>query len=189
MYDTSKWDIESMWKILIDKQCLGVQYHQEMMEIFSLIDMKGYCEWQKYQLMEESVRATDTRISFIRKFNKIYVPAHSQETLISKNFLTSNRYSTDNKRKIVDEVFSKWLEWEESVIELLMACVQWCIHNQCPDYMYIEENLEEVMEELGTIRYHYSKLEDSKFDMNNILEWQEYIYPKYREKFYERKKE
>lgn len=44
MVDISKWTIESMWEIVLDKQNLGLKYHREMMEIFTLLDMKGYAE-------------------------------------------------------------------------------------------------------------------------------------------------
>lgn len=44
MIDTSKWTLEEMWNTVIDKQELGLKYHLEMIEIFALIDMKGYME-------------------------------------------------------------------------------------------------------------------------------------------------
>ena len=186
MHDTSKWDLESMWKTVIDKQHLGVKYHYEMIEIFSLIDMKGYCMWQQYRFMEESKTKKDTDLHFINRFNKIYQPNISEETLIKKDYLNPNRYSVDNKRNIIDDIFTSWMKWENSVIEMLMGCVQWCILNQCSDFLYFEELLEDTTKELRTLQEHYSKLQDSKYNISDILEWQEYIYPKYKTKLYEK---
>lgn len=69
---------------------------------------------------------------------------------------------------------------------MLMGCVQWCILNQCSDYLYFEDLLEDTSHELKTLQEHYSKLQDSKYNISDILEWQEYIYPKYKAKFYEK---
>ena len=69
---------------------------------------------------------------------------------------------------------------------MLMGCVQWCILNQCSDFLYFEELLEDTIKELRTLQEHYSKLQDSKYNISDILEWQEYIYPKYKTKLYEK---
>lgn len=58
---------------------------------------------------------------------------------------------------------------------------------QQPIFLYFEEMLEDTTKELRTLQEHYSKLQDSKYNISDILEWQEYIYPKYKTKLYEKK--
>ena len=62
--------------------------------------------WQQCQFMEESKTAKDTKLHFINKFNKIYQPNISEVTLIKKDYLNPNRYSVDNKRNIIDDIFT-----------------------------------------------------------------------------------
>lgn len=182
MVDISKWTIESMWEIVLDKQNLGLKYHREMMEIFTLLDMKSYAEWQRYRLNDESEEAFKFKTAYIRKFRKIYKAQEMKETLLQNSFVNSNKYSIDNKRAIIDEVFSAWVEWEKSVSDLYMGCIQWCILNQNSDYLIFEKMLKGVHQEQEHLNYHYSKLQDSKYNMSDILEWQEYIYNKYKDK-------
>jgi hypothetical protein len=56
--------------------------------------------------MEESKTKKDTDLHFINRFNKIYQPNISEETLIKKDYLNPNRYSVDNKRNIIDDIFT-----------------------------------------------------------------------------------
>ena len=181
MIDTSKWTLETMWNLVLDTQSLGIKYHHEMTQIFSLIDMKGYVEWQKERMLDEGNTSLATEIKFIKKFKKIYVPNYSQDTLLKNSFLSNNTYSSDNKRSIIDEIFTAWINWENHVCELYMACINWCILNQSSDFIFFTKLLKEVQKEKEKIEYHYSKLQDSKYNINNILEWQEYIYNKYKQ--------
>ena len=91
MVDISKWTIESMWEIVLDKQNLGLKYHREMMEIFTLLDMKGYAEWQRYRLNDESEEAFKFKTAYIRKFRKIYKAQEMKETLLQNSFVNSNK--------------------------------------------------------------------------------------------------
>jgi hypothetical protein len=77
-----------------------------MTEIFSLIDMKGYTEWQAYRMREEGEEALKLEIEYIKKFHKIHQAGQEKETLLQNNFITENTYSTDNKRAIIDEIFT-----------------------------------------------------------------------------------
>lgn len=180
MIDITKWTLEDMWNEVIKKQEIGLKYHLEMIEIFSLIDMKGYMEWQKERYKDEFKTYIQTKIGYSKTFNKIYKPQEIKETLLKNIFLTSNKYTTDNKRAVINEIFSSWIEWEKSVNQLYMACIQWCINNQNDSYIFFSDLLKQVKKEQRSLMYHYSKLEDSKYNISDILEWQEYIYNKYK---------
>ena len=182
MIDISKWAQESMWNAVLNKQNLGLKYHHEMTEIFTLIDMKGYAKWQEYRMSDEGHEALKLEQIYIKKFNKIYPSSEMKDTLLNNSFMSMNKYSTDNKRSIIDEVFSAWLKWENSVSEMYMGCVQWCLLNQCEDYTIFTDMLKAVQEEKKALVYHLSKLQDSKFKMSDILEGQEYIFDKYKKK-------
>ena len=182
MIDISKWTVETMWNTVLDKQNLGLKYHHEMIEIFTLIDMSGYAEWQKHQMRSEGEKALKMEELYINKFKHIYnFTNFSKDTLIKNNFLSNNTYSIDNKRAIIDEIFNFWCEWEKSVIELYIGCVQWCILNQCSDYIYFNKMLKKVLKEKEEIDEHFQKLKDIKYNINNIIDWQEHIYNKYKE--------
>lgn len=182
MIDISKWTYESMWNEVLNKQCLGVKYHHEMLEIFSLIDMKGYVKWQEYRLKDETEEEIRLQLKYIKKFKKIFKKEEQKETLLKAAFLTENSYSIDNKRNIIESLFTSWLEWEKSVCDLYMGCIQWCVLNQCQDYILFSECLKNVHKEKEKLVYHFSKLQDCKYNMSDILEWQEYLYDKYKNK-------
>lgn len=77
-----------------------------MTEIFTLIDMKGYAKWQEYRMSDEGHEALKLEQIYIKKFNKIYPSGEMKDTLLNSSFMSTNKYSTDNKRSIIDEVFS-----------------------------------------------------------------------------------
>lgn len=106
---------------IVSHQTTGLMFHDNMIEYFSFLNLKGFETLQKYQYFSESAETQKVKKYFMYHYNK-FIPEFNAETfpVIPKDWSKYTRFDVDKstKEKGVKNAFEKWKEWEHRAKKL-----------------------------------------------------------------------
>lgn len=164
----------------------GLMIHDQIANAFSFLNLRGYRKCHEYHYYEESINYRELNNFYLKYFQKL-IPTQEIENpeIIPSSWHRYMREDVDinTKRQQVRELFKKWIDWENETKTLLQSSYKE-LDSMGEDFaaekiMYF---LKDVSNELAIAQEKYINLKSIDYDIVSIVEEQDILYEKYKEK-------
>lgn len=178
--------IEEIFNKLASHMVEGVMYHDDFAKAFDFLGLRGYAMCQNYHYMEESNNYRYLNHFYAKHYYKLIVLEKlDQPKIIPDTWAkyTTKAVDTNTKRNAIKDLFTKWINWEESTKKLYQEMRQEAQNlGEINAALYIDKLILEVSKELRHAERRLIELESINYDIVQITDWQEDLYHKYKKK-------
>ena len=186
--------IEEIGGLIAQKMLQGTMIHQQLINYYNFLGLKGYQKCHEYHYYEESCAYIDFMSYFINYYNK-FLPKYSFDSLTAPSIIPQNWYGykrqdvdTNTKRNAVKNGLQKWISWEKEVKHFLQETYTQLINmNEIDLAIHLQKNIESVSEEIKHAELKYLEIKATDFDMTLIVSEQECLKKKYKQKITKKK--
>ena len=188
--------IEEIGGLIAQKMLQGTMIHQQLINYYNFLGLKGYQKCHEYHYYEESCAHIKFMSYFISHYNKL-MPRYSFDSLtlpsiVPQNWYGYNREDVDinTRRNAVKSGLQKWIAWEADVKHFLQEIYSELVNiNELALAIELQENIKEVDKELKHAKLKYLEIKATDFDMTVIISEQECLKQKYKQKIAKKKEE
>ena len=181
--------VESIFSEINARMIAALMFHDQMVDYFDFLGMKGYKRLHEYQYFSESLERKKLNQYYINHHNKLIPDIYTgQVAMIPENWQTANRISVgkSTKQKGIEDGFNQYHEWESETKSLYEHySVKLREMGAVADAIMVENLVEDVDKELKKLERIIVDLISSGYDMIYITESQQRIHNKYKAKMYE----
>lgn len=181
--------VESIFSEINARMIAALMFHDQMVDYFDFLGMKGYKRLHEYQYFSESLERKKLNQYYINHHNKLIPDIYTgQVAMIPENWQTANRISVgkSTKQKGIEDGFNQYHEWESETKSLYEHySVKLREMGAVADAIMVENLVEDVDKELKKLERIIVDLISSGYDMVYITESQQRIHDKYKAKMYE----
>lgn len=164
----------------------GLDIHEQLVFIYNFLNLKGYKKCHEYHFFEETHAYRYLIDFYFDTYHKLISFDNLEKTqLIPATWYkhTKEDVDTSTKRNGVKEAMRHWVEWEKEAKKLWEESYQQlCELNEIYAAAKIMDFLKNTSEELNYAEAKQNCLESANYDMIYILDEQDFIYEKYKEK-------
>lgn len=181
--------VEEIGGLIAQKMLQGTMIHQQLINYYNFLGLKGYQKCHEYHYQEESCAYIKFMDYFISHYNRL-LPRYSFDSLTSPSIVPQNWYGynredvdINTKRNAVKSGLEKWIAWEADVKHFLQEMYTELMNiNEVALAFEIHKNIQEVDNELKHARLKYLEIKATDFDMTIIISEQENLKQKYKKK-------
>lgn len=169
MIDTKSWTKEAMYQKVLEHQMQGVIFHNDMMLFNAFCSLDCYSKKHKEQTKEEQEKFEETQLYYLQNYGKILeTPKFEKIQVVSKQQevmrYTPDQVTIEYRKNFLKETFQNWKKWEESTMELYLACMHYTLEHQCMDYIKFQELYKDTFKEYKYILKEIEKLQKINYD-------------------------
>lgn len=188
--------IEEISGLIAQKMLQGTMIHQQLINYYNFLGLKGYKKCHQYHYYEESCAYIHFMCYFINHYNKL-IPKYSFDSLTAPSIIPDNWYNynredvdINTKRNAVKNGLQKWISWEKDVKHFLQEMYTQLINiNEVALAIILQKNIQDVDKELKHAQLKYLEVKAIDFDMTVIISEQECLKQKYKKKITKKKEE
>lgn len=168
---------------LADRQVGGLMIHEQMADLFDLLNLHGYKRWHEFRFIEEGINMRLTKRFCISMTESLAVTSDvSDPRGLPSTFLNKKRQEITNKLEIVIGAFEKIKSWEEETLILLNSLYISSQQIKAGEIaQFIMTNIKHVADELKYINRELQTLRDVS-NLDIIIDKQDKIHENYRNK-------
>lgn len=171
---------------IINSKLIGIMLHDDLQKCFDFLNLRGYKRQQEFRTLDEMGEYKGLCRYLINVKNVFPMDSETERIKINDEIL-KNRYrneiNSDEKKKMIKELFHTWEEWEEkTILELEEYTTALAKNNNNIDAKVTKKLLEDTTKELKYIRRHIIELNDIDYSLHHIYEMQDEIHEKYKDK-------
>lgn len=170
---------------LISRQIIGVANHEQMANLFDLLNLHGYKRLNEFRFFEESSNLRKAQRFCISITDKLAIleemtpPKGLPDTFLNKS---RKDIGKETKYEIVKSAFEKSKTWEEGTLKLLNELYISSQQIKAGEVAYfIMRNIEDVTKEIKNINRELQIIRDVS-NLDVLIERQNEIHEKYKEK-------
>lgn len=178
--------VEEIFNTLAAHMKKGIALHWQYSEAYNFLNLKGYKKCHFYHYLSEIKNYNSLCHYYMSRYHKLINPNKIDEVeVIPSSWYKYVQFSVDTntKRNAVKDMMKSWVEWEHSTKELIQTLYKELFNlNELAAAKKFCFFLQDVDEELKDAENKRLKLESSGYDIIYILDKQEKMYDKYKEK-------
>lgn len=164
----------------------GVEMHNNLIDLFSFLSLKGYAEQQIYQYYSENYNLLQLKQYYISHYYTLPHPEKLEAIeVIPASWLKYARADVDSttKRQAINKSLNIWLTWEkETKLFLENHYAQLLENKDSAAASFVLQFIEDVTEEIQEVYDKIIELESINYDMIEIVKEQEAYYNQYHKK-------
>lgn len=176
-------DLREILGKLADRQVEGLMIHEQMSDLFDLLNLHGYKRWNEYRFIEEAVNMKLTKRFCISTTNKLALTSNIIDPKgLPQTFFDKSRSDIDNKLAIVRGAFEKLSSWESETLKILNELYIMAQQRKAGEVaQFIMESIKHVSEELKYINRELQTLKDVT-SIDIIIDKQSSLHDCYKDK-------
>lgn len=170
-------------------QLLALMFHNDMIDYFEFLGMKGFQRLHEYQYYDESIGRRNLHKECMEVYNELIIPQNinfeNKIDVIPKNWYNVNcRLNVkSNFDKYTKKAFEDYLNWEKRTRDLYEnVCCEFLRRNDLTSYDIIKKYLDDVVNELKEIYNIIQTLNIVNYDITYIREMQDDLLKIYNKK-------
>ena len=163
----------------------GMMIHEQLANYYDFLGMKGYKRLHEYQFVEESMMLRKLSRYYINHLNALIPDKQVEDPkAIPDDWYMHIRddVTPDVKKSAVKTAMTKWVNWEKKVKALMESAHKDLIMEGKASAMKIKKFLKDVDKEMKCAHRMMLELQAVDFDMIYIIDSQQHIHDKYKEK-------
>lgn len=170
---------------LISRQIIGIANHEQMSNLFDLLNLHGYKRLNEFRFFEESINLRKTQRFCVSITDKLAILEEMTPPKgLPNTFLNKSRKDIDKEQKyeIVKSAFEKSKIWEEGTLKLLNDLYISSQQIKAGEVArFVMCMIEDVTKEIKYINRELQLIRDVS-NLDVLLERQNEIHEKYKEK-------
>lgn len=168
---------------LADRQVGGMMIHEQMADLFDLLNLHGYKRWHEYRFLEESINMRLTKRFCVAVADKIALTSDITDPKgLPSIFINKLRKDVSDKLDIVKGAFEKIATWEKDTLKLLNDLYISSQQIKAGEVaQFIMQSIKHVAEELKYINRELQTLRDVS-NLDIIIEKQDKTHDEYKDK-------
>ena len=178
--------IDEIFNKIAEHMKKGLMIHDQIASIYGFLNLYGYQKCHEYHFIEESYAYRRLIDFYSDTYHKLIMDNTIENPkLIPSNWFKYDKMEVDiNTRKnAIKTTIKQWIDWEQEAKKLLEDSYKELYEiGEIYAAQVIANFLTDTAQELITAHYKYIKLESSGYDMPFILDEQNFLYEKYKDK-------
>lgn len=168
---------------LADRQVGGMMIHEQMADLFDLLNLHGYKRWHEYRFVEESINMRLTKRFCVATTDKIALTSDITDPKgLPSIFINKLRKDITGKLDIVKGAFEKIATWEKDTLKLLNDLYISSQQIKASEVaQFIMQSIKHVAEELKYINRELQTLRDVS-NLDIIIDKQDKMHDEYKDK-------
>lgn len=164
--------------------------YSELSDIFHMLNLQGYKRLYEYKRFEEEKSFLKIKKWCIDKYGVIPVftlePRKQINPYNVKNIGQMTKITAETKKKIIQEIFQELDVYLAETLKLLEEASTALLEKSCiADFRILEKNCKYLEKTIKKLKREWIKLNDVGYSLEFILETQEELHKKYKEKIKE----
>ena len=156
----------------------GMMVHEQLMNAYLFLGLKGYAECHKYHYLEETKSYISLCEYSVEHFDQIVTARINPEgipEIIPMSWKQNNKYNIVVKTRIqaVEAALEEWISWEEKTKALYESIYHEIINEDVSASEFVKSYILDVEEEIVYSKNELLVKRAMEFDMSSILEEQE----------------
>ena len=176
--------IDEIFSKIATHMAKGVMIHNQLVNGFSFLGLKGYQKCQEYHYYEESKNYRCFLNYCLNHYHKIVQESPIDELeIIPTNWYKYMKMDVDTstKKSGIRELIKKWINWEKETISLLGSSYKGLYDlGELAAAFRVQSMLAEVSDELAGAQEQYINLETINYDLSQVIAEQQLLYDIYK---------
>jgi phenylalanyl-tRNA synthetase alpha subunit len=160
-----------IWHKIMEQNLEGVMFHLYSVDLFDLLDLKGFKKMHEYQVKEEAQELNNLKHKYIKLHNKIPILKSENKYWLKEE---NKNFTHEEISEMVKESMENYANWESEVLEHLL---KW--KRLADDKQLVHSMVEGVMKEIKYIETIINVLEEHNYNYICICEMSDYLYKVY----------
>lgn len=164
----------------------GLMFHNQQMEYYDFLNLKGLKTLSEYRYFEESKGYVDLCKFYMKNYGKLILEADvDSSSIIPKSWYNHEKVEVDinTKRNAIKDALAEWISWEKETKKLLEDMYKELINlGEINSAVFIEGHIADVVKEIGCANDLQLEFASFGYDLVPIIEVQNYLDKKYKEK-------
>lgn len=178
--------IEEIFSKLSAHTIRGMMIHEGMANYYDFLGFHGFKRCHEYHYLHETLLNRKIQRFYINKYNKLIPESEIDSTsVIPANWLRYTRQNVDatTKRNAVVSGFDMWVKWERDTCELYSnLCIELEDMGEIAAAELLRDLIMDNNREIKKAERTQLKLAATDYDMTYIVECQEKLHDKYKER-------
>ena len=181
--------VEEIFSSISEHMVEGLMAHSQLSDFFGFLGLEGYQQCHKYHYFEENKNYRRLSDYYLSHYNRIIIEKPFQNpNIIPKDWYQYSRQdvTVSVRKSSIQTGFEKWIEWETQTKELYQK-----YYNELIKMMEVAAAEEvkyyimDVSSELSKAKQKYLTLSASNYNISDIVNEQEDLIKKYKDKLKE----
>lgn len=156
----------------------GMMVHEQLMNAYLFIGLKGYAACHKYHYLEETkgyISLCEYSVEHFDRMITANIDPKNLPEIIPNSWKQNNKYNIDAKTRLqaVEAALEEWIDWEEKTKAFYESIFDETIKEDVAASELVKSYILDVEEEIVYAKNELLAKRAMEFDMPSILEEQE----------------